>query len=84
MKWWKCELIEVSSNKLLAKKYVRAEEPRAAIASLGWFNLDLPERPTANEVDPSEVPAVQRGLTEASLEELFAEVNKRGFKVVQK
>lgn len=83
-KWWKCELVQFKSDtppKVHVTRFVRAVDERSAIRSLNWFGGDF--HPVVNEVEASEIPPVQRGLAEASLEELFGEVNARGFKVVQ-
>lgn len=49
------------------------------------YSLDTLQ-PSVSEATPEEIASidpVRRGLTEASLERLFEEVNRRGFKVVQ-
>jgi hypothetical protein len=81
-KWWKIGLRQYGAKRELTGQfyYALAEEPREAIAQHNLFGLTtvLPE---ANECDPAEVPPVIRGLTEASVDELYDALKKRGWNV---
>lgn len=81
MKWWKINLRRYSDGALADKVYYALDrDATGAIRQYELYGMPL-AFPEANEVDPSEVPPVIRGLKEATVDELYDELKRRGWNV---